>query len=261
MAAPPGSRTRCFRACQGSPTPPGLPTPRPTGANRVAFRVLGARRHPASTLISGLNTLPARSPVNASPQPSPTTTHDSGPGWLAKPSLSETSTPSHLAGFPGTPQRQLHLVFGSFTDGDKNQKRRQEEYAPSPPHAHVHPTFSERRWNEMAIPSLDIVVYAGLRLRAHVSGSDPPSEDRSARRPGTDRGVPAHRLSSAQREKSVLAAREIRHVRTNRPVLRPPRPPRRARVGCACLRSGRYSRRQRITGSPRRSPGPATEEP
>ena len=87
MAAPSGSRTRCFRACQGSPTPPGLSTPRPTGANRVAFRVLGARRHPASTLISGLNTLPARSPVNASPQPSPTTTHNSGPVWLAKPKL------------------------------------------------------------------------------------------------------------------------------------------------------------------------------
>ncbi len=106
MAAPPGSRTRCFRACQGSPTPPGLSSPRPTGANRVAFRVLGARRHPASTLISGLNTLPARSPVNASPQPSPTTTHDSGPVWLAKPSLSETFTPSHLAGFPGAPYRR-----------------------------------------------------------------------------------------------------------------------------------------------------------
>ena len=113
-----GTGRRCFRACQGSPTPPGLSTPRPSGANRVAFRVLGAHRHPSSTLISGLNTLPARCilgapsraapwpwlpPVNASPQPSPTTTHDSGPVWLAKPSLSETFTPSHLAGFPGAP--------------------------------------------------------------------------------------------------------------------------------------------------------------
>ena len=114
MAAPPGSRTRCLRACQGSPTPPGLSNPRPTGAKGVAFRVLGARRHPASTLISGLNTLPARSPVNASPQPSPTTTHDSGPVWLAKPSLSETFTPSHLAGFPGAPQRnKISRVSGA----------------------------------------------------------------------------------------------------------------------------------------------------
>ena len=45
MAVPPGSRTRCFRACQGSPSPPGLSTSRPTDANRVAFRVLGAVRH------------------------------------------------------------------------------------------------------------------------------------------------------------------------------------------------------------------------
>jgi hypothetical protein len=62
----------------------------------------------------------------------------------------------------------------------------------------------------MAIHSLDIVVYAGLGLRAHVSGSGSAERrDRSARRPGTDRGVPARRISSAQREKRVLAAREI----------------------------------------------------
>jgi hypothetical protein len=41
----PGSRTRCFRACQGSPTPPGACTPCPSGVPTVAFRVLGARRH------------------------------------------------------------------------------------------------------------------------------------------------------------------------------------------------------------------------
>ena len=128
MAAPPGSRTRCFRACQGSPTPPGLSTPRPTGANRVAFRVLGARRHPASTLISGLNTLPARSPANASPQPSPTTTHDSGPVWLAKPSLSETFTPSHLAGFPGAPQRHKRHP-GTFEPRDARAVRICEQRA------------------------------------------------------------------------------------------------------------------------------------
>ena len=44
-AGPPGSRTQCFRACQGSSTPPGRPIPRHTGMVRVAFRVFGARRH------------------------------------------------------------------------------------------------------------------------------------------------------------------------------------------------------------------------
>jgi hypothetical protein len=45
-AGPPGFRATCFRACERSPTPPGLPTPRPHGVGRVAFRVFGARRHP-----------------------------------------------------------------------------------------------------------------------------------------------------------------------------------------------------------------------
>ena len=45
-AEPPGFRTECFRACQRSPTPPGLPTPCHNGVCSVAFRVLGARRHP-----------------------------------------------------------------------------------------------------------------------------------------------------------------------------------------------------------------------
>ena len=45
-AGPPESRTRCFRACQGSSTPPGACTPCHDGVPAVAFRVLGARRHP-----------------------------------------------------------------------------------------------------------------------------------------------------------------------------------------------------------------------
>ena len=45
-AGPPGSRTRCFRACQGSATPPGAGTPCRSGVPAVAFRVFGARRHP-----------------------------------------------------------------------------------------------------------------------------------------------------------------------------------------------------------------------
>ncbi len=42
--------------------------------------------------MSGRNTLPAPSPVNASPTPLPTPAHDSGPVWLARPSRSGTYT-------------------------------------------------------------------------------------------------------------------------------------------------------------------------
>jgi hypothetical protein len=96
-AGPPGFRATCVRACQRSPTPPGLSSPHHNGLSSVAFRVLGARRHP-DWLISGLNTLPAPSPVNASPAPLPTPAHDSGPVWLARPSLSGTFTLQHAAG-------------------------------------------------------------------------------------------------------------------------------------------------------------------
>ena len=68
-AGPPGFRTTCCRACTGSPTPPGPSPPRPSGGCGVAFRVFGARRPPDRRSISGLHTLPARSPVNASPDP------------------------------------------------------------------------------------------------------------------------------------------------------------------------------------------------
>jgi hypothetical protein len=50
--------------------------------------------------VSGLHTLPARSPVNASWTPFPKLAHDAGPAWVAKPSLSETGTLSHRAGLP-----------------------------------------------------------------------------------------------------------------------------------------------------------------
>ena len=98
-AGPPGFRTQCFGACQRSPTPPGASTPCHDGVSAVAFRVFGARRHPELTAISGLHTLPARSPVNASPTPLPVPAHDSGPAWLANPSLSGTYTLQHSAGF------------------------------------------------------------------------------------------------------------------------------------------------------------------
>jgi hypothetical protein len=97
-AGSPGFRTQCFYACQRSPTPPGPSPPCQNGVDSIAFRVFGARRHPGLPAISGLNTLPACSPVNASPAPLPTPAHDSGPVWLAKPSLSGTYTLQHYAG-------------------------------------------------------------------------------------------------------------------------------------------------------------------
>src|SRR5262249_44731365 len=97
-AGPPGSRTQCCRACQGASTPPGRPIPRHNGVVRVAFRVFGARRHPRKAPISGLNTLPARSPVNPSLASLPGPVHDSGPASVAHPSLSGTCTLQHCAG-------------------------------------------------------------------------------------------------------------------------------------------------------------------
>jgi hypothetical protein len=69
---------------------------------------------PRSGPISGLNTLPARSPVNASRTPLPKLAHDSGPAWLARPSLSETCTLSHRAGLSRhTRTLGLHLTAAS----------------------------------------------------------------------------------------------------------------------------------------------------
>src|SRR5215472_9360847 len=52
-AGPPESRSQCFRACQGSSTPPGAGTPCHTGVPAVAFRVFGARRHPGMARLRG----------------------------------------------------------------------------------------------------------------------------------------------------------------------------------------------------------------
>jgi hypothetical protein len=59
--------------------------------------------------MSGLHTLPARSPVNASRLPLPIATHDSGPVWVATPSLSGTFTLQHIAGLS---RRTLTLRLG-----------------------------------------------------------------------------------------------------------------------------------------------------
>jgi hypothetical protein len=40
-------------------------------------------------------------PVNASPTPSRTPTHDSGPPWIASPSMSGSFLPSFMSVYPG----------------------------------------------------------------------------------------------------------------------------------------------------------------
>jgi len=116
-AGPPGFRTQCFYACQRSPTPPGPSPPCQNGVDSVAFRVFGARRHPRQAPISGLNTLPACSPVNASPTPLPMPAHDSGPVWLAGPSLSGTFTLHHCASLSRRlPERPASGAAGSGSE-------------------------------------------------------------------------------------------------------------------------------------------------
>ena len=116
-AGPPGFRTPCFGACQRSPTPPGPSPPCQNGVDNVAFRVFGARRHPRKAPISGLHTLPACSPVNASPTPLPIPAHDLGPVWLAGPSRSGTCTLHHCAGLSRRlPERWRSPAAGSGSD-------------------------------------------------------------------------------------------------------------------------------------------------
>jgi hypothetical protein len=84
---------------------------RPRGAHRaaranaagdVAFRLVRRRRHPEA-VISRLNGWPVRTPVNASPSPSQTPMHDSGPPWIATPSMSGVLIPFLPPVYPGAP--------------------------------------------------------------------------------------------------------------------------------------------------------------
>jgi hypothetical protein len=99
---PPGSRAWRFRACTGSQTARGPPTARASAADDVAFRLVGRRRHPEAA-ISRLNGRPTRTPVNASPAPSRTPTHDSGPPWIATPSMQGSLIPFSMPVYPGAP--------------------------------------------------------------------------------------------------------------------------------------------------------------
>jgi hypothetical protein len=132
-AGPPGFRTQCFDACQRSPTPPGPSPPGQNGVADVAFRGFGARRHPRKAPISGLTTLPACSPVNASPTPLPMPAHDSGPVWVASPSLFGTCTLHHCAGLSRRlPERWRSAAAesGSVADAVGSRQQRFVQLAP-----------------------------------------------------------------------------------------------------------------------------------
>jgi len=102
----PDSRPRCFRTCTGSSTAQGPCASRAIDAHDIAFRYV----HSVGTLeyhISRLNTRPARTPVNASPEPSRVPAHDSGPVWLATPSpydsLIRDTSPVFTGALPTSP--------------------------------------------------------------------------------------------------------------------------------------------------------------
>jgi hypothetical protein len=81
----PGSRAWRFRTCRGSLTTRGPPTARENAVSDVAFRLLYNVGTPIAS-FRGSIARPACTPVNASPRPRGTSTHDSGPPWVASPS-------------------------------------------------------------------------------------------------------------------------------------------------------------------------------
>jgi hypothetical protein len=90
-------------------------TARANAAGSVAFRLVRRRRHPEA-VISRLNGWPARTPVNASPSPSQTPAHDSGPSWIATPSMSGVLIPFLPPVYPGAP----HVPRGSSRSGSRH---------------------------------------------------------------------------------------------------------------------------------------------
>ncbi len=91
----------------GSLTTPSRAATRVDAAARVAFRfgnTVGTR----DKTLSRLDGQPARSPADASPPPSRTVTHGSGPVWVATPSLWRTFTSHSLPVSRRTTNRRNH---------------------------------------------------------------------------------------------------------------------------------------------------------
>src|SRR5215467_4179537 len=103
----------------GALTTPGRPDARAVAPGCVAFRHLHSVGTQNETL-SRLNGWPMHSPVNASPWPSRTTAHDSGPMWIATPSSQGTCT---LYSLPVS-RRFAYLVGLSSGSGPASDIRR-----------------------------------------------------------------------------------------------------------------------------------------
>ena len=79
----------------------GAGPPLASGATaRVAFPTLQRGRRPGG-VISELNGWPVRTPADASPAMLPPPAHDTGPWWLATPSMSDSFIPYSMPVYPG----------------------------------------------------------------------------------------------------------------------------------------------------------------
>ena len=89
------------------------------------------RRHPGGSVLSRLNTRPARTPVNASPPPSRAPPHDSGPVWVASPSPYDSfihNTSPVYPGAQGEPHdgRSARLATTGPEGGGRDRDRHDE---------------------------------------------------------------------------------------------------------------------------------------
>src|SRR5829696_161704 len=88
----PGSRARGLRTCRGSKDDAGWRGSLRCRTRACCLLLATTASAPRTALLSPLNTSPIRAPVNASPLASQPGAHDSGPVWIATPSLQRTCT-------------------------------------------------------------------------------------------------------------------------------------------------------------------------
>jgi hypothetical protein len=91
---------------------PGRPDARAVAPGHIAFHLMHGVGTQNKTL-SRLNGWPVHSPVNASPRPSRTAAHDSGPMWIATPSSQGTCT---LYSLPVSRRFAERVSFASEAD-------------------------------------------------------------------------------------------------------------------------------------------------
>jgi hypothetical protein len=101
--------------------PRGVPVRLAIAARGILPSVQGNNVGTPDSKLSRLNTQPAHSPVNACRNPSRGSSHDSGPVWLANPSLCETLIRDTLPAYPGASPfscgKIARIPNNSTTDG------------------------------------------------------------------------------------------------------------------------------------------------